>query len=128
MSELEEEGFVSYDDHVIGKLLGMVGERIKVPVYFNGAHEMPDLHNPMMRYFINTFQDPHSNELVCTTATRLDFNLQDELTLIGTVKKHDDFKGRHQTWVSRCKFKKGHGLRIPKLASDLTYTVVRRVR
>jgi len=49
------------------------------------------------------FEDKSGNHLVWWASRGLDLEEGDTLTLRGTIKKHDDYKGTPQTIVQRCK-------------------------
>lgn len=85
------------------KFVGTIGERMRdmpVTVNFFSFRET--------EYGLCTtikFLDTQGNILVWFASGRIDLEMNKLISLTGTVKKHDEYRGKKQTILSRCKIK-----------------------
>lgn len=86
------------------QFIGNVGERLKgieATITFSSIRET--------QYGLSTtikFLDTKGNILVWFASGGIDVEMNKKISLTGTVKKHDEYKGKKQTILNRCKIAK----------------------
>ena len=84
--------------------VGKVGDRLELTVKLTKVSSYDTHFNHVtVTNYINIFEDAYGNVYVWKTTAWFDANVDDELTLKGTVKEHSEYKGIKQTILTRCK-------------------------
>jgi hypothetical protein len=78
--------------------LGAVGEKLVVTVTCEGCHSINTDYGAL---HINRFRDATGNVIIWKTGS-VQYDAGKTVTLKGTVKAHDDYKGTKQTVLTRC--------------------------
>lgn len=85
---------------------GNIGDRIKVNVKVTRIATIPCMgfgYGDRLSLDIITLQDATGNVYVVKTKAYLNIDVSDEISLIGTVKDHSEYKGVNQTILQRVK-------------------------
>lgn len=94
------------EDKPVSEYVGEVGKRMEVAVTFERAfsYERQAFRGwGTERVYIYKFVDTDGNVLVWNTTAYADVEEGKTYSLVGTVAKHDDYKGEKQTELKRCK-------------------------
>lgn len=89
--------------------VGNIGDKIVISAtyMFTAWYDFRDPFGREERMYIHTFKDEHGNVLVWKTQSFNAFFANAEtdtpVTLSGTIKAHDEYKGQKQTRLIRCK-------------------------
>ena len=99
----------------VSEYVGEVGERITVEVTLKGSYSFETHYTYSGETnYIHTFEDAAGNVYKWKTADCLSYKPEDRnwvypepgdrLTITGTVKAHEEYKGTKQTVLTRCKY------------------------
>ena len=96
-------------EKAISQFVGTVGEKLEMEVTYIGS---PRFERPSFggwgteTCYIHTFKDANGNKLVWKTSSAIwDIEEGQKVTVRGTVKEHNEYKGEKQTNLIRCKIK-----------------------
>lgn len=92
----------------ISQHVGTVGERIELEVEYQRSARF-DVKSFIgygtSTMYVHTFKDAAGNVLVWKTSSGLQLEEGAKVTLKGTVKEHNEYKGEKQTVLTRCNIK-----------------------
>lgn len=81
--------------------VGKIGERLSLSLEVQGVHSLETEYGPL---HIISMRDPNGNRFIWKTGSVL-LKPGERVHGQGTVKQHDEYRGEHQTILSRCKLK-----------------------
>lgn len=89
------------EDKAKSEWIGEIGDKIEVPVILEAIHYSEGDYGLTIIYKLNS----EGNLITWFSSRSKGWEVGDEFTLCGTVKKHDEFCGTKQTILTRCKAK-----------------------
>jgi len=90
------------EEKVESKYVGNVGERREWDLKYLGSYG----YNSAYGYcFIHCFEDQRGNAFIWSSGTEVNAELDSNVTILGTLKEHSEYKGTKQNILTRCKVK-----------------------
>ena len=80
--------------------IGRTGEKLTIPVTVVGEREV---YSDFGTSYLYSFEDSKGRSLKWFSSRNIGLKRGDEITIKGTIKKHDEYKGRKSTILTRCK-------------------------
>lgn len=104
MDKIEEANIEMNRQNDTTEYVGEVGDRIEMAVTLTRISTFETNYTYCGELnFIYNFTDADGNVLIWKTTKCIDKEVNDKITLKGTVKAHDEYKGTKQTVLTRCK-------------------------